>query len=78
VPQVTVSPDPNAPPTPVATACEGILKTCSNAPLGPTLTDCRQTLAGLNEVGRANMIECASKHCTDRGLYLCEAVPKTP
>jgi hypothetical protein len=76
--QVTLSPDSSVPATPVATACESILKTCNNPPLGPTLSDCRQTLVGMNDVGRANMIDCATKHCTDRGLYLCEAVPKTP
>jgi hypothetical protein len=77
-PKVTVSPDSSVPATPIATACEGILKTCNNPPLGPTLADCRQTLAGMNDLGRASMIDCAGKHCTDRGLYLCEGVPKTP
>jgi hypothetical protein len=77
-PTVTLASDPSLPATPVATACEDILKTCNDPPLGPTMADCRQTLAGLNDVGRAQMIECASKHCTDRGLYLCEGVAKTP
>ena len=75
--QVTLEPDPSWSGTPVRAACESILKAC-NKPPAPTLTDCLQTLAGLNDMGRANMVDCATKHCNDRGLYLCEAVPKTP
>jgi hypothetical protein len=75
--KVTVAADPSWAGTPVTSACETILKAC-NKPLAPTLADCRQTLAGLSDVGRANMVDCASQHCNDRGLYLCEAVPKTP
>jgi hypothetical protein len=77
-PTVTVSDDPTAPATPVAKACESILETCKSPPLGPTLGDCKQTLTGLNDLGRASMVDCAGRHCTDRGLYLCEAVPKGP
>lgn len=77
-PIVSVSPDPTAAATPVAKACQSILETCKSPPLGPTLDDCRRTLAGLNDLGRASMVECASRHCTDRGLYLCEAVAKAP
>jgi len=76
--KVTVAADPSWSATAVATACESILKTCNTPTLGPTLADCRQTLAGLNDAGRASMVDCASAHCTDRGLYLCEAVPKAP
>lgn len=76
--KVTLSADSSVAASPVSTACESILKTCNNPPLGPTLSDCRQTLAGMNDLGRANMVDCASRHCTDRGLYLCEGVPKTP
>jgi hypothetical protein len=75
--QVTVAPDPSWSGTPVRTACKSILEACDQ-PLAPTLSDCLQTLAGLNEVGRASMVDCARQHCTDRGLYLCEAVPKKP
>jgi hypothetical protein len=77
-PTVTLSADPTAPASPVATACEGILKACKSPPLGPSYGDCRQTLAGLNDLGRASMVDCVSSHCTDRGLYLCEAVLKAP
>jgi hypothetical protein len=75
-PTVTLTADANAPAAPIATACESILKACSSQKAGPTLLDCRQTLAGLNDVGRASMVDCASQHCSDRGLYLCEGVTK--
>jgi hypothetical protein len=76
-PTVTIAFDAATPASAVATACESIAKSCGSNPLNPTLTDCQQTLAGLNDVGRANMVDCVSTHCTDRGLYSCEAVPKT-
>jgi len=31
----------------------------------------------MNDTGRANMVDCVSAHCSDRGLYACEAMPKT-
>jgi hypothetical protein len=77
-PTVTLTSEPSATPSPVASACESILKACAKAPLAPSLGDCRQTVAGLNDVGRPNMVDCASAHCTDKGLYACEAVPKPP
>lgn len=75
-PTVTIALDEAAPPSPVAKACESIQKSCGSAPLAPTVADCRQTLAGLNDVGRASMVDCVAAHCTDRGLLGCEAVPK--
>jgi hypothetical protein len=75
-PTVTIALDATAPDSPVATACESIVKSCASQPLGPTQSDCRQTMAGLNDVGRASMVECVTAHCNDRGLYGCEAVPK--
>lgn len=73
---VTIKRDSMAPVSPVASACESILKGCGSQAPSPTLDDCRQTLTGLNDAGRAMMTECVSAHCTDRGLYGCEAVPK--
>lgn len=73
---VTLAADPTLPPSPISIGCDSILSKCKSQPLGPTLTDCRQTLAGLNDLGRTNIIACASAHCTDRGLYACEALPK--
>jgi hypothetical protein len=77
-PSVTLAADSSVPATSVGTACENIQKNCASAPIAPTLADCKQTLAGLNDLGRANMLDCASAHCNDRGLYACEAVPKAP
>jgi hypothetical protein len=74
---VTLAFDTSTSATPVANACESIQKNCGGLPLSPTPADCRQTLAGLNDVGRASMLDCVTAHCTDRGLYGCEAVPKT-
>ena len=73
---VTLTSDPAAAATPAATACENIRKACNKSPLDPTLADCRQTMAGFNDTGRATMIDCVAAHCTDRGLWSCEAVPK--
>lgn len=75
-PTVTIALDTTKPASPVATACESIQKACGGQALSPTPADCRQTLAGLNDVGRANMVDCVTAHCTDRGLYGCEAAPK--
>lgn len=76
-PTVTIAFDPATPASAVATACDTIVKSCGNQPLAPTQADCRQTLTGLNDVGRASIVDCVVAHCTDRGLYGCEAVPKT-
>src|SRR5258706_14683958 len=57
----------------VTSSCEGIVKGCAGESLGPTLADCRQTLSGMSDTGRANMTACVSAHCRDRGLLGCEA-----
>jgi hypothetical protein len=75
-PTVTITLDATTPPSPVATACDALVKSCASQPLAPSLSDCRQTMAGLNDVGRASMVDCVTAHCNDRGLYGCEAVPK--
>jgi hypothetical protein len=67
--------DPEAEESPLSATCERVLKSCSGQPLPPTLAECRQTLAGMNEAGRASMLECVTKHCQERGLLGCEAVP---
>jgi hypothetical protein len=71
---VTIMPDTTPDPSPVAAACSSILRSCGEKSGNPTLTDCRMTLAGLNETGRASIVDCVSAHCTDRGLLGCEAV----
>jgi hypothetical protein len=63
--------------SPVALACDNIIKSCTSQPLSPTLADCRQTLSGMTDFGRASMIACLSTHCGDKGLLGCEGM-KTP
>jgi hypothetical protein len=64
-----------ATPTPsvVMASCESIIKSCGNEALPPTMADCRQTLSGMSDTGRANMMACVSTHCRDRALLGCEA-----
>jgi hypothetical protein len=64
------------PSSPVITACDNIAKTCAGQALAPTPADCRQTLSGMSDFGRASMIECLATHCGDKGLLGCEAVKK--
>jgi hypothetical protein len=73
---VTLSAETTPDSSPVAASCTAISKACGERPLAPSAADCRQTLAGMTESGRASMLECVSQHCTDRGLYGCEAAPK--
>lgn len=60
--------------SPVTLACENILKSCANQALGPTLADCRQTLSGMSDFGRASMTTCLQTHCGDKGLLGCEGL----
>ena len=64
------------PPSPTSVACDAIVRGCNGQPLGPTLADCRQTLSGMTDAGRANMVECMATHCADKGLLGCEAFKK--
>jgi len=72
----TLTPDPAAVPSPLTKTCEALVKSSAGQPLSPTLADCRQTLLGMNEPGRASMLECMATHAKDRGLLGCEAMPK--
>src|SRR6185369_8034488 len=64
--------------SPLTSACERILQSCAGLPLMPTLADCRQTLSGMSEFGRASMVECMATHCGDKGLLGCEGTKKQP
>jgi len=64
--------------SPLTSACERILQSCAGQPLMPTLADCRQTLSGMSEFGRASMLECMATHCGDKGLLGCEGTKKQP
>ncbi|CAN5802219.1 hypothetical protein BH11MYX4_BH11MYX4_15230 [soil metagenome] len=58
----------------VTSACEKIVQTCGASPLAPSQGECRLVMAGLREVGREAMVDCAKKHCFDKGVLGCEAV----
>jgi hypothetical protein len=63
----------DAGPDELTTQCKLIAHECEGVPLGSTLRDCRQTLAGMNALGRDRMAACMKTHCNDRGLLFCEA-----
>jgi len=63
-----------APPVGVTAICQGIVASCTAAPVVPSLVDCERTLAGMTAVGRERMVPCLKKHCFDKGLLHCEAV----
>lgn len=62
--------------SPLTSACERIIQSCAGQPVMPTLADCRQTLSGMSEFGRASMVECMAAHCGDKGLLGCEGMKK--
>jgi hypothetical protein len=64
---------PDAASDEVTGTCNAIVHGCEGVALGPTLRDCRATLAGLNSLGRERMVTCMKTHCTDKGLLFCEA-----
>lgn len=53
--------------------CTAIVHACEGASLGPTMRDCRDTLAGMTVMGRDRMAACMKTHCNDKGLLFCEA-----
>ncbi|MEO6598373.1 MAG: hypothetical protein ABIQ16_00770 [Polyangiaceae bacterium] len=63
-------------PSPVDMSCDSIVKGCAATPMGPTSADCRQTLSGMTDAGRASMVDCMATHCADKGLIGCEGVKK--
>lgn len=66
--------DDSAATSTVASACEKIAQTCGDSPLAPSKTECHLTMSGLRETGREAMLDCAKKHCFDKGVLGCEAV----
>lgn len=70
--RLTLSAEAVAASSPLTNTCENLIKSCG-PPLKPTLNDCRQTLAGMNQQGRASLVECVTAHCAERGLLGCEA-----
>jgi hypothetical protein len=53
----------------VGARCEAIARGCP----GTSMRECRATLAGMTELGRARTAACMSAHCADKGLLGCEA-----
>jgi hypothetical protein len=63
---------------PVAATCQTIITTCGASPIAPSMTECRQLLAGMNDTGRERTMKCMKSHCFDRGLVGCEAAVSFP
>jgi hypothetical protein len=49
--------------------CQAIVQACPSA----SVRECRETLTGMNAVGRARVTSCMSAHCSDKGLLGCES-----
>lgn len=54
----------------VTQSCDSIATTCT----GISKQECSMAMSGLRETGREAMLDCAKKHCNDRGILGCEAV----
>jgi hypothetical protein len=63
-----------ATPGSVTAICKAIVQGCEGTTLGPTIRECRATLAGMSELGRTNMATCMKSHCSDKGLLGCEGM----
>lgn len=62
-----------------AALCDSIVRTAGPSRIAPTLADCKQTLSGMNDIGRMRMVECMKKNWNTKGLLGCEAVdPSKP
>lgn len=53
----------------VTQSCDAIAATCS----GISKQECTRAMSGLRETGREAMLDCAKKHCDDKGILGCEA-----
>jgi hypothetical protein len=74
-------PEPDAPASASTTAvddvgahCQSVIQACGGTSFGPSMRDCRATVAGLSALGRDQMVSCMKTHCADKGLLGCEAV----
>jgi hypothetical protein len=67
-------PAAGAKPTALAT-CKAIATACGKTHVPPSLAECKQALSGLNDTGKELMVQCMKKHCVDRSILGCEAVP---
>lgn len=55
----------------VTSTCDAIAKSCAPA----SASECRLAASGLREVGREALVDCAKKHCADKGIVGCAAAP---
>jgi len=67
-----------APPDELAARCTAIERGCGVTAFGPSMRECRATMAGLNAAGREAMTTCMSTHCGDKGLVGCVGVVDRP
>lgn len=58
----------------VSATCQAIVDECGASPIAPSMTECRQLLSGMTDVGRERTRSCMKNHCFDRGLVGCEGV----
>lgn len=54
----------------VTQSCDSIAASCT----GISKQECTMAMSGLRETGREAMLDCAKKHCNDKGILGCEAV----
>jgi hypothetical protein len=65
----------NSTPDDLSTRCQQIAQSCAAiTTAGPSLRECRATLAGMTSVGRDRTADCMRTHCGDKGLIGCEAM----
>jgi hypothetical protein len=65
----------NATPDELTTRCQKIAQECAaSTTSGPSVRECRATLAGMTSVGRDRTADCMRTHCGDKGLVGCEAL----
>lgn len=54
-----------------APACDTITTACASA----SVAECRLAMSGLREIGRESLVDCAKKHCADKGIVGCAVQP---
>ena len=62
----------------VASACDELTRACASSPVPPSRAECRVVVSGLLDKGRERMLDCAKKHCFDRGILGCETASGKP
>jgi hypothetical protein len=65
-------------PSALTIACRSMHGDCAGSQLCPSVSDCLQTMTGMNDQGRVRTLDCVANHYEDRGLLGCEAAPIDP